>query len=165
MPNKAYIYVQFGARQTFLSRSHFTYHETRSFVKQKIDWLGTVLLIGSIVCLMFGLELGGKEYAWDSSQIIGLFVGFIVLLIVFLVQTFITVFRYMTRLAAYYQARVDALLLGAAHDLSIADLQKLTAVLSPETYDFGKPPRTPTEQAVDLARSIMAAYKKREDSD
>ena len=29
---------------------------------------------------MFALELGGKEYAWDSLQIIGLFAGFVVLL-------------------------------------------------------------------------------------
>jgi hypothetical protein len=83
-----------------------------------------------------------------------------VLLIVFLVQTFITVFRYMTRLAAYYQARVDALQLAGEQDLAIADLQKLTSVLSPEAYDFGKVPRTPAEQAIDLARAIITSQKK-----
>jgi hypothetical protein len=83
-----------------------------------------------------------------------------VLLIVFLVQTFITVFRYMTRLAAYYQARVDALQLAGEQDLAIADLQKMTSVLSPEAYDFGKVARTPAEQASDLARAIIANQKK-----
>src|ERR1700730_7927697 len=77
-----------------------------------------------------------------------------VLLIVFLVQTFITIFRYMTRLAAYYQARIDSLQLAAGVDITIIDLQRITTVFSPETYDFGKLPRTPTEQAVDLARTL-----------
>ena len=85
-----------------------------------------------------------------------------VLLIVFLVQTFITIFRYMTRLAAYYQARVDALQLATGVDIGIGDLQKITTVFSPETYDFGKLPRTPTEQAVDLARTIIASQRKEE---
>ena len=30
-------------------------------------------LVGAIICLMFGLELGGQTYAWDSPQILGLF--------------------------------------------------------------------------------------------
>ena len=85
-----------------------------------------------------------------------------VLLIVFLVQTFITIFRYMTRLAGYYQARIDALQLAGGLDITITDLQRITTVFSPETYDFGKLPRTPTEQAVDLARTIIASQRKEE---
>jgi hypothetical protein len=85
-----------------------------------------------------------------------------VLLIVFLVQTFITIFRYMTRLAAYYQARIDSLQLAAGVDITIIDLQRITTVFSPETYDFGKLPRTPTEQAVDLARTLIASQRKEE---
>jgi hypothetical protein len=54
-----------------------------------------------------------------------------VLLIVFLVQTFITIFRYITRLAAYYQARVDALALVADVDVSIKDLHTLAEIFSP----------------------------------
>ncbi|MET3291910.1 DHA2 family efflux MFS transporter permease subunit [Brevibacillus fluminis] len=63
---------------------YMSYHETRSSHKQKIDLLGTVLMALSVMCLMFGLELGGKEYAWGSGQIIGLFAGFVIFLIVFL---------------------------------------------------------------------------------
>jgi EmrB/QacA subfamily drug resistance transporter len=63
---------------------YLAYHEAKSFKKQKIDWAGTVLMIGAIVCLMFGLELGGKEYPWNSGQIVSLFIGFVILLIVFL---------------------------------------------------------------------------------
>lgn len=61
------------------------YKETLSHVKQKIDWIGAATLVGAVICLMFGLELGGQTYAWDSPQIITLFVGFLVLLFIFLI--------------------------------------------------------------------------------
>jgi len=60
------------------------YKETPSHTKQKIDWTGAATLVGAIICLMFGLELGGQTYPWDSPQILGLFAGFLVLFIVFL---------------------------------------------------------------------------------
>ncbi|MBO9599238.1 MAG: MFS transporter [Cohnella sp.] len=55
------------------------YKESAAHSKQKIDWAGSVLLIGAVVCCIFALELGGKTYAWSSPQIIGLFAGFVVL--------------------------------------------------------------------------------------
>lgn len=60
------------------------YKESLSHAKQKIDWWGASTLVGSIVCLMFALELGGAEFAWDSAQIISLFAGFVILLGIFL---------------------------------------------------------------------------------
>ncbi|MBB2479850.1 MFS transporter [Bacillus sp. APMAM] len=60
------------------------YHESRIHEKQKIDWFGAITLVGSVVCLMFALELGGAKYAWDSSIILGLFAGFAVLFILFI---------------------------------------------------------------------------------
>lgn len=65
------------------------YKENLSHAKLKIDWVGAATLVGAIICLMFALELGGQEYGgkvyeWSSPQILGLFAGFIVLLIVFL---------------------------------------------------------------------------------
>jgi EmrB/QacA subfamily drug resistance transporter len=61
------------------------YHETKVIRKQVIDWAGAVLLTATILCLMFGLELGGSEgWAWDSVKIISLFVASAVLLVVFL---------------------------------------------------------------------------------
>lgn len=62
----------------------FFYKESHEHSKQKIDWLGALTLVGAIVCLMFALELGGKTYAWDSAAIIGLFAGFGVLAVLFL---------------------------------------------------------------------------------
>ncbi|UUZ89785.1 hypothetical protein LJK87_27410 [Paenibacillus sp. P25] len=53
---------------------------------QKIDWLGTVVFAASVLCLMFGLELGGKEgHAWGSGQIIGLFAAAVLLFVLFIV--------------------------------------------------------------------------------
>lgn len=60
------------------------YKETSAHGKQQIDWWGAAALVGSIVCLMFGLELGGNEFAWNSPVIISLFAAFIVLFAAFL---------------------------------------------------------------------------------
>jgi MFS family permease len=62
----------------------FFYHESRRHEKVHIDWLGVVSLVPAIVCLMFALELGGSQYAWHSSVILGLFAAFAILFIVFL---------------------------------------------------------------------------------
>lgn len=59
----------------------FFYKESTEHSKQKIDFLGGFLLVGAIICLMFGVELGGKAYAWGSPQILGLFAGFAILTI------------------------------------------------------------------------------------
>jgi EmrB/QacA subfamily drug resistance transporter len=60
------------------------YHESKKQVKQIIDWPGAFTLVASIVCLMFGLELGGDEYMWGSVQILALFAGFLILFGAFL---------------------------------------------------------------------------------
>ncbi|KAK4103222.1 hypothetical protein N658DRAFT_484819 [Parathielavia hyrcaniae] len=49
-----------------------------------LDLLGTAMLVPSIVCLLLALQWGGTEYAWNSSVIIGLFVGFALMLIIFI---------------------------------------------------------------------------------
>ncbi|BBI35054.1 MDR family MFS transporter [Cohnella abietis] len=61
------------------------YHETKVTRKQVIDWAGAILLTGTILFLMFGLELGGSDgWAWDSLKTISLFVASGVLLVLFL---------------------------------------------------------------------------------
>jgi EmrB/QacA subfamily drug resistance transporter len=61
------------------------YKESSPTTKQSIDWWGAVTLVISVVSLMFALELGGKEYDWDSEQIIALFVSFAVFFIAFFI--------------------------------------------------------------------------------
>jgi EmrB/QacA subfamily drug resistance transporter len=60
------------------------YKESLTFKKQQIDWFGASTLVISVVSLMFALELGGKQYAWDSIQLISLFVSFGVFFFLFL---------------------------------------------------------------------------------
>jgi EmrB/QacA subfamily drug resistance transporter len=62
----------------------FFYRESKVHTKQKIDWWGAVTLVGAVVSIMFALELGGNEYAWDSSVILGLFSSFAVLFLAFI---------------------------------------------------------------------------------
>jgi MFS family permease len=43
-----------------------------------LDFIGFILLAGSIAMLLLGLQFGGTTYAWKSSVVVGLFVGFAV---------------------------------------------------------------------------------------
>jgi EmrB/QacA subfamily drug resistance transporter len=51
-----------------------------------IDWLGALLLVAGVSCLLLALSWGGSTYAWGSGVIIGLFVAGTVLAVLFLVQ-------------------------------------------------------------------------------
>lgn len=62
----------------------FFYKESHEHSKQPIDWLGAITLIGSVICLMFALEFGGKTFPWSSPEIIGMFAGSGLLLAIFL---------------------------------------------------------------------------------
>ncbi len=76
-----YVNVPIGILSIFLIVRY--YHESMEHSKQRVDWLGAITLVISVVSLMFALELGGKEYDWDSVQIIGLFISFFVFFICF----------------------------------------------------------------------------------
>ncbi|KAK0714466.1 major facilitator superfamily domain-containing protein [Apiosordaria backusii] len=52
-----------------------------------IDGLGLVLFAGSITMLLLALQWGGIEYAWSSSVVVGLLVGFGVVFILFVFWT------------------------------------------------------------------------------
>jgi EmrB/QacA subfamily drug resistance transporter len=96
----------------------FFYKESIVHSKQKIDYLGAFALVGSILCLMFAIELGGKEYAWNSSMIIGLFFAFAVLIVGFIFierraqEPIITFGMFKNRL--YTTSNLMALFSGAA---------------------------------------------------
>jgi EmrB/QacA subfamily drug resistance transporter len=53
--------------------------------EHRIDWYGAVLLVGAVVCLLLALSFGGSAgWAWDSARVLGLFAGFAVLAVGFL---------------------------------------------------------------------------------
>jgi len=94
------------------------YKESVEHFKQKIDYMGAFTLVASILCLMFALELGGKQYAWDSMMIMGLFVAFVVLIVSFVFierraeEPIITFGMFKNRL--YSTSNVVAIFSGAA---------------------------------------------------
>ncbi|MFB6467868.1 DHA2 family efflux MFS transporter permease subunit [Cytobacillus sp. Hz8] len=62
----------------------FALKESKAEQKPKVDYLGTILLIISTVLLLLALEWGGKDYAWSSIQIISIFIGSAIAIILFL---------------------------------------------------------------------------------
>ncbi|AIE61674.1 MDR family MFS transporter [Bacillus methanolicus] len=78
-----YVNVPIGLVSLFLVLRY--YKESSQHQKQAIDWWGAITLVVSVVSLMFALELGGKEYDWDSIQIISLFVSFGIFFIAFFI--------------------------------------------------------------------------------
>ena len=55
-------------------------------VRPKIDWIGAIILSVAAVVLLLAFEWAGRKYAWDSAQIIGLFVAGAVLIAAFIAQ-------------------------------------------------------------------------------
>lgn len=51
-----------------------------------IDWLGSALILCSLICILLVLQWGGVKYAWNDSKIIGLIIGFFVIAAAFIVD-------------------------------------------------------------------------------
>ncbi|KAL6904564.1 major facilitator superfamily domain-containing protein [Trichoderma evansii] len=61
-------------------------HNPRTNLKEglaAIDWFGNLLIIGGTLMLLFGLEFGGVQFAWDSATVICLIVFGIVTIALF----------------------------------------------------------------------------------
>ncbi|GAB0134563.1 hypothetical protein EsDP_00002928 [Epichloe bromicola] len=59
--------------------------ENMTFMQRvrQLDLPGTFIFIPAIVCLLLALQWGGAEYPWNHSKVIGLFVGFGLMIAVF----------------------------------------------------------------------------------
>jgi MFS transporter, DHA2 family, glioxin efflux transporter len=49
----------------------------------QMDFLGTALVMGGIISYVLALQYGGQTYAWNDSKVIGLIVGFVLILVAF----------------------------------------------------------------------------------
>ncbi|TEY34838.1 hypothetical protein BOTCAL_0608g00030 [Botryotinia calthae] len=43
---------------------------------KRMDWAGTIIFLSAFVCLYLALQWGGQTKRWRSSEVIGLFIGF-----------------------------------------------------------------------------------------
>lgn len=50
-----------------------------------MDPIATVLTMGALACILLALQYGGVTHAWDSSVVIGLLVGFVLIVIALVV--------------------------------------------------------------------------------
>jgi hypothetical protein len=80
-----------------------------------------------------------------------------VLMLIFLVQILLSVYRYSVRMISYYEARADALLLYGGSDAG--QLQQFVTTLSAERIEFGKSPSSPAEQAIELVKNMNELRK------
>jgi EmrB/QacA subfamily drug resistance transporter len=62
----------------------FTLHLAKHDARPKLDILGMVLIAAASACIVLFSVWGGTKYKWDSAEIIGLGVGFVVLTVAFL---------------------------------------------------------------------------------
>jgi hypothetical protein len=102
-----------------------------------------------------------RNQVWILISAIATRLGSIILLL-FLVKILVPLYRYNTKLAFYYDARADALVLMEIHTNEGKDgsaLERITAIFSPDDIDFTSPPESPAEQAIELAKHILSADK------
>lgn len=94
----------------------------------RLDPLGTLFFVPSIVCLLIALEWGGSVYRWQDPRIIALLVVFAVLLVAFAaVQTFLP----KTATVPPRVIRQRSILCGAIFMLAIAGSMMMTIYFLP----------------------------------
>lgn len=81
------------------------------------------------------------------------------IIIIFFVSILVNLYRYSMRLAAYYEARGDILSMIFDNDMYPYRLEILVSAFSPEAYDFGKTPRSPGDQTMQLAKALVTKVK------
>jgi hypothetical protein len=76
------------------------------------------------------------------------------LILLFLVQILVTLYRYNVRFASFCDSRGDVLqLLTTSEHIP---LEKVVALLAPDKLDFGKTPSSPVQNALDIAKEIAS---------
>jgi hypothetical protein len=113
----------------------------------------------NVAKLTEGAEFGASSVSETARLVQTSITRFGTLAIIsFLVGIFISLYRYNVRLAGYYQARADALALMST-SLNAVGFPTLSTTLTPQ-LDFGKVPRTPTEEVIDLLHAVRSDTRK-----
>jgi len=102
-------------------------------------------------------KISGKKkdnvLSFDESSLQNILTRFgAVVIVLFLTQILVSLYRYSMRLSAFYDSRADVLELAQE---SVDQFAPIVALMSPDRYDFGKSPRLPTDVAIELARDVL----------
>jgi len=81
-----------------------------------------------------------------------------VLLLIFGAQILIGFYRYNLKLAAFYEARADAL--DLLNGESLGNLPAIVSTLSADQIEMGKPPKSPSEEVIKLVEALAEISKK-----
>lgn len=90
----------------------------------QMDPVGVVLVMGAVIAYILALQYGGQTHPWNSSEVVGLLVGFVLIVLVFVVWEWVQKDRAMlpARLAAnrtYLVASLFAFFFAGAYFLII----------------------------------------------
>jgi len=77
-----------------------------------------------------------------------------VLLLLFFVKVLVSIFRYYSRLATFYDSRADAL--ASFMYLAPMSLAELSALISPDSLDFERSPDSPEPPSLTLIKELAA---------
>lgn len=151
--------------------------EALTFVNQSLFTDDTRRALSSLHDILSNVEATSADLAYISGDIRNVWIGMrpdgsgdtavllsalstrigSLLVLVFLVQILVNLYRYNIRLASYFDARADVFEIVSSGEGE--SVETLVRVLSPENLDFGKMPDSPSQQAVELAREIIARQR------
>jgi cbb3-type cytochrome oxidase subunit 3 len=80
------------------------------------------------------------------------------LMLLFLIQILVSLYRYNTRVASFYDGRADTLQLVPIDQID--NLCAVCSILSPDKVDFGKMPATPFQHVIEMTKELLSAKAK-----
>ncbi len=83
----------------------------------------------------------------------------VAVLLIFLVQILVTLYRYNARLASFYDARADALQIQFVNE---DKMESIISLLAADSLEFTKAPSPLTHKIIDEIRSALATVNKKE---
>jgi hypothetical protein len=96
--------------------------------------------------------VSNRDKLKDSNYVMATFltrIGILAILI-FLVQLLVSLYKYNTRIAAFYASRLDCLRIGSG---DVDKLRSLIELMTPINVDFGRDPRHPVETLMEAWRN------------
>ncbi|MCJ1438876.1 hypothetical protein MMC27_008266 [Xylographa pallens] len=129
----------------------------------QMDLLGVILVMGAVISYILALHYGGLMYAWNSSQVVGLLVSFVVLSAAFVVWEWCQEDRAMVpfRLAGdrvYLVSSVFAFFFSGAYFLIIYYLPIYFQVIDNVSPEMSGVRNLPLILAVTISMLVSGAY-------